>query len=61
MALTLACLIISAKNDQFLTVCAASEDFPHRLLDDNRTSISNYSGCTEAVQVRCILFFIRKL
>ena len=47
MALTLPCLIISAKNDQFLTVCAASEDFPHRLLDDNRTSILNYNSAAQ--------------
>ena len=28
-------LIISATNDKCLTVCAASENFPQRLLDNN--------------------------
>ena len=43
---TFACLIISATDEQFL-VCAASEDFPHRLLDDNGISMSDYNGCTD--------------
>ena len=37
----------SATNEQFLTVCAASEDFPHRLLDDNQISISYDNGCND--------------
>ena len=41
----LACLIISATNEQLLTVSAASEYFPHRLLDHSQISISDYNGC----------------
>ena len=43
----LACLITSATNEEFLTVCAASEDSPPHLLDDNQMSISDYKGCTD--------------
>ena len=43
----------SATNDKFLTVCAPNENFPQHLRDDNRMSISDYNGCTEAVQARC--------